>query len=129
MCVCLLFPDLEFDEPQSFSFSKMHAFAGVESVEDRSYEGTPVKAPPCPERRMMTPMPQQHSFSSMEEVSPWSARERTATSRMEQYLNMSDCIKLGFAELEYCSNGLDYMDVDVRHILGSAKRRCKQSAM
>ena len=59
----------DFVKPQSFSFSKKRNFACVRNQEDMTYEGTPVKAPPCPKRRMMTPMPQQSSFSS-----PWSAR-------------------------------------------------------
>ena len=60
----------DFVEPQSFSFSKKRNFACAENQEDMNYEGTPVKAPPCPERRMMTPLPQQSSFSSMEEGNP-----------------------------------------------------------
>ena len=59
-----------------------------------NYKGTLVKAPPCPERRMRTPLPQQSSFSSMEEGRPWSAQERTAVAKMEQHVNNSDCIKL-----------------------------------
>ena len=68
----------DFVEPQSFSFSKKRKFVCVENQEDMNYEGTLVKAPPCPERRMRTPLPQQSSFLSMEEGSPWSAQERTA---------------------------------------------------
>ena len=60
----------DFVEPQSFSFSKKRYFACVEEQEDMNYEGTLVKAPPCTERRMRTPLPEQSSFSSMEEGSP-----------------------------------------------------------
>ena len=38
--------------------------------------------------------PQQSSFSSMEEGSLWSAQERTAVARMEQYVNNSQVWKL-----------------------------------
>ena len=74
-------------EPQSFSFSKKRKIACVVNQEDMNYEGTLVKAPPCPKRRKRTPLPKQSSFSSMEEGSPWSAQERTAIARMEQYVN------------------------------------------
>ena len=84
----------DFVEPQSFSFSKKRKFVCVERQEDMHYEGTLVKALPCPERRMRTPLPQQSSFLTMEEGSPWSAQERSAVARMEQYVNNSECIKL-----------------------------------
>ena len=90
----------DFVEVQSFSFSKKRNFACVEDQEDMNHEGTPVKAPPCPQRRMRTPLPQQSSFSSMENGSPWSAHERTAIARMEHYVNNSDCVKLEIDEVE-----------------------------
>ena len=31
---------------------------------------------------------------------PWSAQDRTAVARMEQYVNNSECIKLEIAEVE-----------------------------
>ena len=99
------------------------AIACVASQEDMNYEGTSVKALPCP---MMPPVPQQSSFSSIEEESPWSPRERTAISRMEQHVNKSDCIKLEIAELEL-SMGLEDSDVDLRHILRRARRRGRQN--
>ena len=97
--------EIEFVAPQSFSFSKKRAIACVENQEDTNYEGATVKALPCPKRRMMTPMPQQNLFSSMEKEIPWSVRIRTASARMEQYVNKSDCIKLEIAEVEYYSLG------------------------
>ena len=91
----------DFVEPQSFSLSKKRNFACVEGQEDIIYEGTPVKAPPCPRRRMITPLPQQSSSSSMEEGSLWSAQERTALARMEQSFNNSEVLKLGIAEVDW----------------------------
>ena len=44
--------------------------------QDVNYEGKMAKAPPCPKIRMRTPLPQESSPSTTEEVSPWSARER-----------------------------------------------------
>ena len=95
----------DFVEPQSSSFSKKRSVVCVESQEDMNYEGTPVKSLPCRKRRMMTPMPQQSSSSSMEEGSPWSAQERTTIARMEQHVNKSECVKLEIAEVEDYSLG------------------------
>ena len=58
----------------------------------------------------------------MEEGSPWSAQERTAVARMEQYVNNSDCFKFEIAEVEDYSLGLEYSDFDVRHVLRNATR-------
>ena len=92
-----------------------------------NYEETLVKAPPYTKRRMRTPLPQQSSSSTMEEGSPWSAQERTAIARMEQYVNNSDCIKVDTDEVEECSLGLEYSDVHVKHIFKKCdKRRQKQ---
>ena len=65
---------------------------------------------------MRTPLPQQSSFSSVEEGSPSSALERTATAKVEQHLNNIGCVKLEIDEVEAHSLGLEYSDVDVKHI-------------
>ena len=65
-------------------------------LQDVNYEGTMAKAPPCPERRMRTPLPQQSSSSTKEEESQRSARERTAIARMEQHVNYNKCTQLGY---------------------------------
>ena len=52
----------------------------------------------------------------MEEESRWSAQERTAVARMEEYVNNCDCFKSEIAEVEEYSLGLEYSDVDVKHI-------------
>ena len=101
--------DWEFVEPQPFSFSKRRPIACVESQENMSDEGTPVKAPPVA-RRMMPRTPQQSSQSSIEAMqwlnemedqeSPWCGRERMVIARMEQHQNESECMKLEMAELE-----------------------------
>ena len=94
-----------------FSFSKKRDFAYVEIHEDKNYEGML-----APKRRMRTPLPQQSSVSSMEEGSPWGARERTAIARMEQYANNSYCIRLETDEVDDYSLGPEYSDVDVMHM-------------
>ena len=64
--------DWEFVEPQLFSFSKKGWIVLEENQGEMSYEGTPVKAPPTPRRRMMPPSPEQISFSSKDK-SQWQA--------------------------------------------------------
>ena len=67
------------------------------------------KAPPCPERWMRTPLPQQRSSSNKEEESQWSSvehrrRRRVAfenvAKRMLRYLEDSEDLKVGISELK-----------------------------
>ena len=59
---------------------------------------------------------------TIEEGGPWSAQERTAIARMEQYVNNSECFKLEIAEVEECSLGSEYADVDVKQISRKATK-------
>ena len=59
----------------------------------------------------------------MEEGSPWIAQERTAIEKMEQYVNISDCINLEIDEVEEYSLGPEYSEVDVKHILRNERKR------
>ena len=54
-------------------------------------------------------LPHKSSFSSMEQ-----ALRREAIARMEQYVNNSDVLKLDIDEVEECSLGPEYSDVDVK---------------
>ena len=90
--------------------------------QDVNYERTVAKAPPCPERRMRTTLPQQSSSLTREEESQWSAQERTAMARMEQSVNNSECKKLDIEEVEECSLEPEYADIDVKQILRKATR-------
>ena len=90
----------DFLDPKSFSFSKKRNFACVEEQQDMNYEGTLVMDLLALKRRMRTQLPQQSSLSSMEEGRRWSAQERTAVAKMEQYVNNSDCITLEIDEVE-----------------------------
>ena len=54
--------------------------------------------------------------------SPCSAQERMAITKMEQYVNNSDCKKLEIDEVEVCSLGPEYSDVDVKHVLRTVTR-------
>ena len=115
-----------------FSFSKRRSLVCVENQGNRSYEGTPEKAPPASRRRTMPHTPQQSSHSSIEAMqwqnemedqeSLWSARERSVVARMEQYLNASDCMKLEIDELELLLCPED-SEVNLRHLLRNASRR------
>ena len=122
-------------QPSSFS-GKRQAFC-VENQEDMNYDGTLVKAPPASRRKIMPPAPQQSLQPSIEagllqtEVEDqasgscemeyggehrWSARDRTVISRMEQYLNENDSMKVGIEELELLL-GPEDSKIDSRHIL------------
>ena len=46
-------------------------------------EGTMAKAPPCPERRMRTPLPKQSSSSTREEECQWISQESAAIASHE----------------------------------------------
>ena len=113
----------DFVESQSFSLSRKRNFACVEGQEDMNYEGTPVKAPLCPQKK------DDDAFATAELLfvngrrKPLgSAQERTAIARMEQHVNNSQVFKVEIAEVEECSLGPEYSDVDVKHILRSATR-------
>ena len=90
---------------------------------DVNYEGTVAKAPPCPERRMRTPLPQQSSSSTRDEDSTWSGHERTAFARMEQYVKNSECIQLDIEEVEEWSFGLHQHRREADLIKGDERRQ------
>ena len=75
---------------------------------DIKYQGTMAKAPPCPERTLKTPLPQQSS-SSRDEESQWvSVEERRrlrvaleeTAKRMLRYQEDSEDLKVGVTELQ-----------------------------
>ena len=76
---------------------------------DIEYQGAVAKAPPCPERTLKTPCPQQFSPTSREEEGQWVtmedrrrrsiASEKTA-KRMLKYQEDSDDVKVGVTELQ-----------------------------
>ena len=80
--------DLEFVEPQSFSFCQKRSVVWVESQKDMSHEGTPVKAPPIQKEDYAVHATPEFAFVSR------------SCAVLEQYLNESDCIKLEIEELE-----------------------------
>ena len=77
--------DVEFVEPQSFSFSKNRAHCSTDKQEEMRYEGSPVRALPLSGRMMTPPAPMQNSKTSNvrnhgryeEEGRGWNARETT----------------------------------------------------
>ena len=54
--------------------------------------------------------------------SSWSARERTVTARLENYLNKEDCLKFDIEELELLT-GPEDSEVNLRYLLMKASRR------
>ena len=100
-------------EPQSFFFSTKRSFVWATSQEEMSFEGSPVKALPASRRRMMPPTPQHSSHSSIEDMQLCSGKRKwrykevagmlvkeTVITRMENYLNKRDCLKVEIEELE-----------------------------
>ena len=85
--------DLDFVEPQSFSFSEQRAHCCRDTQEEMRYEGSPVKAPPLSRRRMTPRTPVQNSYTSFvrdqgryeEEGRRWNAKERTVIARTKQF--------------------------------------------
>ena len=82
--------------------------SGQNDWQDVKYEGTMAKAPPCPERSMKTPLPQQRSSSTREEESQWISVEDRRNRRvafeerargMLGYLGDSEDLKAGISEL------------------------------
>ena len=124
--------DLEFVEPQSFSFSKKRSSVCAENQGEMSCEGSPGKAPPTSRRRMMSPTPQQISLSSTDESqwqadleahrSIWSTRERRVSAEMENYLDESDDMKVEIEALELLMDPED-SEVCLGYILMHARRR------
>ena len=116
--------DLEFVEPQSFSFSKKRARCCTVAQEEMRYEGSPVKAPSITRRRTTPRTPVQNSYTSFEreqgsyeeEGRGWNARERTIIARTKQYLERSYSVKVRVEELEGVL-GPEDVDVDFRRIL------------
>ena len=120
--------DVEFVEPQSFSFSKKRAHCCTDKQDEMRYEGSPVKAHPRKRRRMTPPTPMQNSFSSFvrdhgryeEEGRGWNAREGTIIARTRQYLERSFSVKVQVEALEALL-GPDDVDADLRRILKEAR--------
>ena len=82
---------------------------GKNDWQEMKHEGIMAKAPPCPERRMRTLLPQETSSSTREEESQWSSMEdrcrrrvafEDAAKRMLRYLEDSEDLKVSISELE-----------------------------
>ena len=76
---------------------------------DIGYQRVMAKAPPCPERTLITPLSQQSSHSSREEEGQWVAMEdrrrrsiafEKMAKRMLKNLEDSDDVKVGVTELQ-----------------------------
>ena len=83
--------------------------SGQDEWHDTEYQGVMAKAPPCPERILKTPLPQQSSPSSRDEEGQWISVEHRrrrrvafeeAAKRLLRYLFNSDDVKVGITELQ-----------------------------
>ena len=84
-------------------------------------EETTAKAPPCPERRMRVPLPQQSSSSTMEEESPWKCSRKDGYGK-DGAVREQQCIQLNIDEVEECSFSPEYADVVEKQIFRKAAR-------
>ena len=72
----------------------------VGKTSDIVYQGVMAKAPPCPERTLNTPSPQQSSpWVAMEDRRRRSVAFEKMAKRMLEYLEDSDVVKVGITEL------------------------------
>ena len=76
---------------------------------DVECQGPRAKAPPCPDRTLQTPLPQQNSSSTREEEDHWVLMEdrrrrivafENLAKEMLRYLDNSDDVKVGISELQ-----------------------------
>ena len=88
------------------------------------YQGLVTKAPPCPERTLKTPLPQQSSSSSRNEESQWVSvedrrRRRVAFGETAQgmlrYLEDSEDVKVGVTESQEQLVISEEAGVSIRH--------------
>ena len=85
--------DLDFVEPQSFSFFKKRLHSWTVAQKEMWSEEPQVKAPSISRRRMMPPTPLQNSYASLVEEQgnfevegQWSARDRVVIAKTKQHL-------------------------------------------
>ena len=80
---------------------------GQNEWHDIEYQGAMAKAPPCPDRTLQTPLPQQNSSSAREEEGRWVRMEdrrrrgiafEKLAQEMLRYLDNSDDVKAGITE-------------------------------
>ena len=76
---------------------------------DIEYQGAVARAPPCPERTLRTPLPQQSSSSAREEEGLWVLMEdrrrrnvafENLAKEMLRYLESSEDVMVGITELQ-----------------------------
>ena len=97
---------------------------------DIKYQGAMAKAPPCPERNLETPMPQQSSPLSREEESQWVAVkdrrsrgvafEETAEDIL-RYLDNSEDLKVSVTELQEQLGMSEEAGTSVKHVTHQAR--------
>ena len=91
---------------------------------DIKYQGIMTKAPPCPERTLKTPLPQQSSSSSRDEESQWISGEDSCVRGHgeERYLEDSEDLKVAVTELREQLGISEETCVSIRKIVQQAKK-------
>ena len=83
--------------------------SGQNKWHDVEYQGDMAKAPPCPDRTLQTPLPQQSSSLAREEEYHWELREERRRRRIAfenlakgtlRYLDYCNEVKVGITELQ-----------------------------
>ena len=96
---------------------------------DIECQGVTAKAPPCPERTLKMPLPQQSSPSSREEEGYWVGREdrrrrsiafEKMSKRMMKYLEDIDDVKVGITELQERLERNEKVGVCIRQVAQQA---------
>ena len=103
---------------------------------DIMYKGVMAKAPPCQERTLKTPMPQQSPLSSREEEGQWTsvedrrrrrvAFEATAVSIL-RYLEESEDLKVSVTELQEQLGMSDEAGVSIKQFAQQARNENGQN--
>ena len=105
-------------------------------VDKMSYQGVVAKAPPCPERTLKTPMPQQSSPSSRDGESQWVAVEDRRRRRVAfeetagsflRYLEDSEDLKVSVTELQEQLGMSEEASISIKQVTQQARNENGQN--
>ena len=105
-------------------------------VDKMSYQGVMAKAPPCPERTLKTPMPQQSSPSSRDGESQWVAEEDRRRRRVAfeetaggflTYLEDSEDLKVSVTELQEHLGLSEEASISIKQVTRQARNENGQN--
>ena len=97
---------------------------GLNEWHDIEYQGEMTEAPPCPERTLKTPLPQQSSSPACEEearkVSMEDRRRRSIAFEL-RYLDNSEEVKVGIVELQERLEVLVHIGISIHQVAHQAR--------